>query len=112
MSLPLRDLSVTRAALAKARQRSPSSLRSNIQPGSENRWSVSVASIGLVQSGTAAGRSLAPADTGRTANGSEDTEPGSAALTTHGPPAVNDPFCPASPRRAPLTAARVQPQGA
>jgi hypothetical protein len=61
----LRDISRIRPSSAKARQRSPSSLRSKIQAGSENLSLVSVASWGSIQAGTAGGHDRPANQSGR-----------------------------------------------
>src|SRR5439155_5411580 len=66
----LRDRRRVREPCRKAKQRSPSSLRSKIHPGSENRRSVSVASIGPIQSGCGLGFSPALASSGSPLSGS------------------------------------------
>src|SRR5260370_1031770 len=55
ISFLLRVMSRTAEPSRNARQRSPSSLRSKIQPGSENRSGVSVASSGSSHAGSDAG---------------------------------------------------------
>ena len=67
---PLRETSRTWPSRLNARQRIPSSLRSNTQASSENRSAVSTASIGSTRSGTGAGRSSARSASASAANGS------------------------------------------
>jgi hypothetical protein len=63
----VRDNSAIRFPFRNARQRTPSSFRSKIQSGSENRSSVRIASIGLTQAGCDRLRSLRRASAGSAA---------------------------------------------